>query len=186
MRILDYSSRICKELDTVLSLLDETEATILARRILSADRVFVAGMGRSGNMMKSFAMRLMHLNKICYVVGETTTPAIKKNDMLLIGSGSGKTKSLIGIAENAKECGAQLGLITIDPTSTISNLADSVVRIQASTPKTNHKVYTHSIQPLASLFEQGLLILLDAIVLWIMEQKNMDSENMFLSHANLE
>ncbi len=39
------------------------------KALLSAKRVFVVGAGRSGLVVKAFAMRLMHLNIDVYVVG---------------------------------------------------------------------------------------------------------------------
>ena len=41
----------------------------LASQLLKADRVFVAGMGRSGFVMRGLAMRLRHLGLDAHVVG---------------------------------------------------------------------------------------------------------------------
>ena len=40
-------------------------------------------------------MRLMHMGFDTYVVGEVVTPSITDKDVLLIGSGSGSTSSLV-------------------------------------------------------------------------------------------
>ena len=52
--------------------------------------------------MRGFAMRLMHLGLQVYVVDDVTTPAIKTEDLLIIGSASGNTKSLVQYAGQAK------------------------------------------------------------------------------------
>jgi 6-phospho-3-hexuloisomerase len=44
----------------------------------------------------------------------------------------------------------------------------------------------HSLQPMGSLFEQSLMIVLDTIIWMLMEQKGVDSNTMFKKHANLE
>ena len=44
--------------------------------ILTADRIYVAGAGRSGLIARAFAMRLMHIGLESFVVGETVTPAM--------------------------------------------------------------------------------------------------------------
>jgi 6-phospho-3-hexuloisomerase len=80
-----------------------TQAEML---IETAPRIFVAGAGRSGLCMRAFAMRLMHLGKIVYVVGETITPSILTADLLILGSGSGRTTGLLGVAEMARRQGA--------------------------------------------------------------------------------
>src|SRR5258706_16202231 len=92
----------------------------LRQAILQALRVFITGRGRSGLYMRGFAMRLMHMGRVIYVVDETTTPAITAGDLLLIGSGSGKTASQVGHAAKAKALGAKIGLITIAESSPIA------------------------------------------------------------------
>ena len=56
-------------------------------------RIYIAALGRSFLVMKAFAMRLMQLDFEVYVVGEIITPAIKAGDLLIVGSGSGNTRS---------------------------------------------------------------------------------------------
>ena len=63
---------------------------------------FVAGKGRSGFVANSFAMRLNQLGKQAHVVGESTTPAIKSNDVFVIISGSGSTEHLRLLADKSK------------------------------------------------------------------------------------
>ena len=62
---------ILLELARTLHSIDEQQIDKLAVQILEAGAVFVAGAGRSGLMMRAFAMRLMHLGLRAYVVGET-------------------------------------------------------------------------------------------------------------------
>jgi 6-phospho-3-hexuloisomerase len=52
-------------------------------------------------MVKAFAMCLMQMGIDAYVVGETVTPNLEKEDLLIIGSGSGETKSLVPVADPA-------------------------------------------------------------------------------------
>ncbi len=131
-------------------------------------------------------MRLMHLGFAAFVVGETTTPAVTADDLLLIGSGSGETASLVAIAEKAKAVGARVGLVTIVPDSRVGRLADALVRIQAPTPKAERRGRTASIQPMGTLFEQTMLIFLDSVVLRLTERMGVDADAMFARHANLE
>jgi 6-phospho-3-hexuloisomerase len=179
-------SQILQEQQRVLNALREDEIADFREALLRAHRIFLAGRGRSGLQMKSFAMRLMHLAMPAYVVGETTTPGIAKGDLLVIGSGSGRTLSLIVYAQKAQALGAEVALITAADTSEIKGHADHVVHIMAPTPKNPQASITHSIQPMGSLFEQTLAVLLDAIILQLMELKGVEAEEMFARHANLE
>ena len=65
-----------------------------------SERIFLAGAGRSGLALKSFAMRLTQLSKQAFVVGETTTPAITASDLLVIASSSGETTRPSSICGN--------------------------------------------------------------------------------------
>jgi 6-phospho-3-hexuloisomerase len=91
------------------------------------------------------------------------------------------------MAQKASKAGAPVGLITIKPESTIGQLSNTVIRLPASakedTATTGAAV---TIQPMGSLFEQGLLLSMDALVLTMMQMKNMTGADMFGRHANLE
>jgi len=185
MNALEYSFKIVEELKKTLSGVDPEACEALISHIIKAKRVFVAAAGRSALSIKAFAMRLMHLGLTVYVMGEVVTPAIGQGDLLLIGSGSGETDSLVAAAKKAKAYGADLALITIMPESSIGKIADEVVRISAPTSKADTGFV--SIQPGGSCFEQSMLLLLDACVIRIAELCKLDAEaNLRLRHANLE
>ena len=100
---MDYARTIVNELGQALSSISERNTENLIDMIEGADRVFLAGCGRSGLMVRGFAMRLMHMGKKVYVVGETTTPSINQGDLLIIASGSGETGSLVAMANKCKK-----------------------------------------------------------------------------------
>ena len=148
----------------------------------TAPRIFVAGVGRSGLCMRAFGMRLMHLGKTVYVVGETITPSISAADLLILGSGSGRTTGLLAVAEMARRQGAQILLFTTDATSPLAELADHRIVI----PAPSLREAEGSLQPMGSLFEQSLLILCDSLILKLMQLTGVDAAQMLERHANLE
>lgn len=182
----EVTNTIIEELQRTLSGINQEKTDELIDQILDAGSIFVAGAGRSGLAMKGFAMRLMHMGLSSYVIGETVTPSFTQNDLLIIGSGSGTTSSLEVAAKKASNIGGKLTLITINPQSEIARAADTVVTIPAPSPKIAHTTDFTSIQPMGSLFEQSLWLLLDALILLLMERKDLRSEDMFERHANLE
>jgi len=186
MNSIEYAGEIARELDRTVRAITPAEAERLCDLILQARRVLVAGAGRSGLATKACAMRLMHLGLDAYVVGETVTPPLGPADLLLIGSGSGETAGLVTIAEKARAIGARLALVSIFPQSSLGRLAEVVVRIPAPTPKAPAGGGATSVQPMGSLFEQSLLVFLDAVVMRVMERKGIDAASMFERHANLE
>jgi 6-phospho-3-hexuloisomerase len=184
MNTIEYALKIAGELEQTLTLLDPEKTEKLCAMILSSKKIFAAGAGRSGFMVKAFAMRLMHMGFDSFVVGETVTPNLEAGDILIIGSGSGETGSLASMAVKAKKIGAGLTLVSIFPESTIGKLADVVIKVTAPSPKVKNG-FT-SIQPMGSLFEQSLLLTLDAIILRLMEKQSKNTDTMFGKHANLE
>ena len=188
MNSREISSKIIQELSETLNNVDPELVENLVDEILSANRVFVAGAGRSLLMIRGLAMRLMQLDYKAFVVGETVTPAIMRGDLLIVGSGSGETSTLKVIATNAKKFDSRIALISIFPDSTIGQLADIVVPVSAPTAKLNNGNADKAFQPGANLFEQSLLVLCDIIVIRLIEKTKLKNANQLLMqrHANLE
>ena len=188
MRENDYPyQHMTAELEQTLVQLDCRALDRFITLIPRARRIFVAGAGRSGLMARAFAMRLMHMGFQVFVVGDVTTPAVTSDDLLVVASGSGKTAGMLAIADKAKQCGAKLVLITIQSDSPIAKNADVVVVIPAPTPKIdNQALQAVSIQPMGSLFEQSLLLVLDGIIIKLMAALHVTEDQMFSNHANLE
>lgn len=184
---MDLHTWIQADLDEVTALLsrvDPGEATQLGRMLLAAERVFVAGQGRSGLVMRAFAQRLMQLEAQVFVAGDAVTPAIRAGDLLVVASGSGETPGSVNAARAAREVGAQVALLTADRDSTIGQLAGHVVYMPGGTPKvrTGHV----SRLPLGSVLEQSLLIFLDALAAQLAEERGISFDEMMARHANLE
>ena len=184
--IQEIGKYIIQELEKTVSSVVDEQVQDLIRSILQASKIFVAGAGRSGFMVRAFAMRLMHIGFEVFVVGETITPNLTPEDILIVASGSGATESLVVMAQKAKALGSWIGLVTIDGQSPIAKLADIMLTIPAPSPKVQRETGFTSIQPMGSLFEQSLLLILDAVILMLMERQNKTSDTMFTRHANLE
>ena len=182
----EYGAVVVKELEQTLSQIDTSASEKFVQLLDEAEEVFLAGAGRSGFQIRGFAMRLMHMGKRSYVVGETCTPNITEKGLLVICSGSGSTASLVAHAKKAKSLNAKLVLITINDSSPIAELADLVITIPAVSPKSAVQGQVKSIQPMGSLFEQSEGIYMDIIIMMLMEKLNMTSDTMFGRHANLE
>lgn len=187
MNRVEYTQAIVKELQHSVALIEGERVEQMAELLLRSNQVFVAGAGRSGLMGRAFAMRLMQAGRKAYVVGETVTPGIEKGDVLVLGSGSGETRGLVSMAEKAGSIGASVVAVTMTPASTIGTLADLIVMLPGS-PKDRGSEEENfmTIQPMASLFEQTMLIYYDAVILHMMEKTGQTTMRMFGNHANLE
>ncbi len=186
MKYSECVQSVHSELLHTLSSVSTDEIEALVDSIIKSEKIFVAGAGRSGLMVKAFCMRLIHLGLDACVVGETVTQNISEKDLLIIGSGSGGTASLVSMAHKKDTIGFTLALVSIFPNSPIGQLADITVRIPAPSPKVSSKDAPTSVQPMGSLFEQSLLLVLDIIIMRLMDRLGEDNTTMYSRHANLE
>lgn len=184
-KIFQHAALIAEEISASVQQINAGQIEELIARIVQSDAIFLAGGGRSGLMIRAFAMRLMQMGYKVHVVGDTVTPAIGARDLLIIGSGSGETQSLVSMAQKAKGIGSAVAVVTVNPESRIGKLSDAIVRLPGTTKEQNQGSLV-TVQPMASLFEQTMLIVLDGVILRLMEMKELHSENMFGLHANLE
>lgn len=186
MSIKTLVATVIAENDAALGRLDAVAVERLLDELRAARRIFVLGEGRSGLVMRMFAMRLMHLGFAAHVVGETTTPAIAPGDLLLACSGSGETPVTCLLAEKAIAAGARLAAITAAPSSRLAAPAHAAV-VLATPHKTGSGVVA-SVQYGGSLFEQSALLLCEAMVLALTPASTAVSEFAELSarHTNLE
>ncbi|MCX8204217.1 MAG: 6-phospho-3-hexuloisomerase [Candidatus Nezhaarchaeota archaeon] len=156
--------------------------------------VLIAGAGRSGLVGRAFAMRLMHLGFRTYVVGETITPGIGFNDLLIAISGSGTTGIVVAAAEAAKRVGAKVIAVTSFPDSPLAKIADHVVIVPGRAKVSEEADYFsrqilgmhEPLAPLGTLFEVGTMMFLDSIIAELMHRLGKTEREMRARHATIE
>ena len=177
---------ILSEISRALDLVDSSAADQLADLICGAEKIFVVGVGRVLLMLQAFAKRMNHLGVEAYFVGAINEPAITKKDLLLVGSGSGESAVALAIVKIAKKYRAKIAHIGSNTESSMKPYEDLFVRIPCRT-KLHLKGEIDSKQPMSSLFEQSLLLLLDSEALLVAGRKNItDLSLLWNKHANLE
>ncbi len=186
MSVTAHLRAILEELAHNSAHVDDQQLSSAVGHITDARHVFLAGAGRSGVAITGFANRLMHLGKSVSLVGEITSPHSQPGDLLIIGSGSGETESLVALARKAHAAGVRIAAITMDNTSTIARLADVTVVLPGVSPKLRAATAITSIQPMGSAFEQIAFLTYDAIILELMDVLDESGDSMFSRHANLE
>jgi 6-phospho-3-hexuloisomerase len=151
-----------------------------------AKRIFCGAQGRSGNVLRCFCMRLMHLGFESYCAGETTTPRLAEKDLLVVLSGSGDTPWTVEIAKRARELGVDtFGIIGREDSSLGKHLDDFLV-IPGGAKAKGSEGASWSVQPAGSLFEQSAFLLLEAVVLALFEMQGSDRQALLSRHTNLE
>lgn len=180
------TAAVLEELSRTLNSIDPASLERLADEILAADQVFFVGVGRVLLSLQSVCKRLAHLGIKAHYVGEITEPAITKNDLLIVGSGSGASLFPLGIAKKARSAAdCRIVHIGSNPNSEMKDIADFMVRIPVRT-----KFYLEdeidSCQIMTSLFEQAVLLVGDVLAKMIVERRQLDMKSLWQYHANLE
>jgi 6-phospho 3-hexuloisomerase len=188
---------IAANVQTIADEIDYVEVNSLISDLVSAHqnkkRVFVMGAGRSGLVAKGFAMRLMHLGLNVYVVGETVTPAVETDDLLIVISGSGETKSINEMGALAKAKGTRLASVTSNKDSTLGTISDTAVIVKGRTKVSGmdfmerQVIGSHiSFAPLGTMFEISTMVFLDGVIAALMEFTKKSEDDLKKKHATLE
>ncbi len=180
------SEDVLAELKKTMESIDSASLERLVDEILKADQVFFVGVGRVMLALQCICKRFAHLGIRAHCVGEINEPAIKKDDLLIVGSGSGGSLFPLGIARKARaSVDCTIVHIGSNPNSEMKEIADFMVRIPVRT-KNYLEDEIDSCQPMTSLFEQSVLLLGDVLAKMIIEQKHLDMRSLWQYHANLE
>ena len=184
MQLTDWFQINLDELKMMLGRISPVDGSHLGEIILTAERVFVVGQGRTGLVARMFAMRLMQIGLETYIVGETLTPAIRSGDLLIAASGSGETPGVVRVAQKAKELGAQVAVVTCAANSSLAQVGDHLTLLPGESIKTSAQVSTRL--PLANVLEHTTLVFLDCVGAWLAAQRGETNQSMMTRHANLE
>ncbi|WP_373838382.1 6-phospho-3-hexuloisomerase [Methanospirillum sp.] len=195
-QVQDMMQLMASRIKAIADDISDEEVSYFIQELLDAKRIYVMGAGRSGLVAKAFAMRLMHLGMISYVVGETITPALQNGDLIVVLSGSGRTRTIMEIVQTAKEIGGRISLITSNPDSPIGKISDTLVIIENfrdSIPDESKEYDTRqmlgehrSFAPLGTLFETAAMTFCDAVISRLMEITQTDESALKDRHANIE
>ncbi|HEC88295.1 MAG TPA: 6-phospho-3-hexuloisomerase [Thermoplasmata archaeon] len=178
MKFEEALSHIKDQIHEILKNIEKNKIEKIIELFLNARNIFIYGAGRSGLVGRAFAIRLVHLGFPAFVIGETITKPVGKNDLVVLISGSGETIPVAMTAEIARRLGAKIISITANPDSHIARFADLFVILK---PKKKDA----ELAPLGTLFEASTWIFLDGIVAELMARRGENENSMKKRHATL-
>lgn len=193
--VLISMKSIGEQLNDIVDLLDSESIKQMLQQILDAERIFVMGAGRSGLVAKAFAMRLMHLGFTVYVVGETTTPAVRENDVVIAISGSGETRSIVDLAKIVKDIDSKLVTVTSKKESTLGKISDVSMVLPSKTKsdsnaegflEKNLRGAYKNLPPLGTSFEIAALVFLDSVIVQLISLTGASEAELKSRHTNIE
>lgn len=152
----------------------------MVNSILSARKIFLYGVGRSGLVAKAFAIRLVQLGLNVFFIGESNTPMVEEDSAVLIISNTGQTMSAVQTANITRRIGAKVFAITSNPHSKLAQAASMHIRIAGNVPSDEERM---KYAPLGTIFEEASALLLDAVVTVLMRRLNETDQSMRKRHA---
>ena len=155
-----------------------SQVDALAAELAKHNRVLLIGTGRSGLVLQAMATRLAHLQINTEFVASAE---IQPGDLVLVGTGSGRTPAVLEFMEKAAAAGAKFAVITADPASPAAQKASLVIHIPSYVTPVDSSPHT-----LRSLFEECLLIVCDCICRIVQDVKGITTIDMQSHHSKRE
>ncbi|CAM8929800.1 unnamed protein product [Rhodiola kirilowii] len=189
------ASQICNQIAAVFSATNHPDALEISIAAITAAaknnrRIFVHGVGRELLMLKSLCMRLGHLGLSAHMVGDVTTPPIRRDDLLIASAGPGSFSTVDAICRVAKGNSDTVLFITAQPESvSCKELASHVAYLPARTmadvqPESGGGA--REVLPMGSLYEGAMFVLFEMVVFKLGEILGESPEAIRLRHTNLE
>jgi 6-phospho-3-hexuloisomerase len=193
--VKEVSTWILAGIGGVIQSIDEAEIVRMIDVIMAVreHKILLLGTGRSGFVGRAFALRLMHLGFNVYVSGETITPALTADDLVLVISGSGTTTTVVAQAEVAKSVGSRVVAVTSHLDSPLGRVADEVVLVKGRTKIDQITDYegrqisgVYDNAPLGTMFELSVMVFLDSVIAALMQRLGIHEIDLRARHANAE
>lgn len=169
---------ILEKVKEAVSSIDGDVTDAFMKDILSAERIFIYGSGRSGLAGQFFAVRLVQLGLDVHFVGDMTTPIIGKDDLTILISRTGETMSAVQTANISRRIGSKVVSITSFRSSKLAHASTAVILMpfEEDADASQHA-------PLGTLFEDSVIVFFDSIIPDLMERLKMDEQKMRKKHA---
>ncbi|MCL2147802.1 MAG: SIS domain-containing protein, partial [Methanomassiliicoccaceae archaeon] len=142
---MDYLKERCK---SVVYSIPQEDWNTLIDLIVSKEKIFVYGSGRSGLIGQLFSVRLVQVGLDVHFVGEMTTPIIGKDDLTILVSNTGRTMSVVQTAEIARRIGSHVVALTSSATSRLAAAANTTILLRIEKDDTDTVL-----APLGTVFE---------------------------------
>lgn len=179
-RLMETAVRLTADIKNVIRNMEEAEAEAMFSAVsLAAEQgkhVFVWSFApRQITLMRCYLMRLMHMCVRAFVWGDTVCPEPEDSDIFIVSDASGKDEVTSTVIRQMREKGADVFLLTKDQDSRAE--AGKEIHFQVSKSSDTDET---------QIFEQAMLILLDAMIAKHSDVMGLERSAAFKLHANLE
>ena len=157
----------------------------LNNSLINSNNIICYGVGREGLMMKSLTMRLMHLGRKAYFVGDMNVPPVQQGDLLLVSQGPGFFSTVDALVSIANNENCKTVIFTSRPDRLKARDYHQVVHIPAQTMADDQKGAS-GVLPMGSLYEAALFLFFEIVIISLRDQLGESAESMRARHTNLE
>ncbi|MFX1379557.1 MAG: SIS domain-containing protein [Promethearchaeota archaeon] len=156
--------------------------------IINKRKFFLLASGRSAFILQCFATRLVHLGVDVYMVTNLASiPAVSKEDILIVLSGSGTTKIVVSLLENYVNNVKPFAIVSITShtESIIGRIADITIKLKGRTkrdrpdPQDDQAVLTTE----GTQFEIAAFVYLDSIIAELAVRMGKTDADMLKKHS---
>ncbi len=174
----EASTYILKEVQEALDKVDQVKVGEFVDLIISSKKIFIYGVGRSGLVGQSFAVRLVQLGMDVHFVGDMATPIVEQGNLVILISNTGETMSAVQTANIVGRIGARIVSVTSSMHSKLGSISDIVIEISHNKDEQRRKL-----APLGTIFEVSTSILLDSLVPVLMQRLGQTESSLRKRHA---
>jgi 6-phospho-3-hexuloisomerase len=151
-------------------------------------KFFLLASGRSAFILQCFATRLVHLGAEVYMVTNLASmPALTKDDILIVLSGSGTTAIVVSLLKNYVNTVKPYGIVTITshPETIIGRVGDITIKLKGRTKRDKEagQSDTAVLTPEGTQFEIAAFVYLDAIIAELAIKMGKTNEDLLKAHS---
>ena len=177
MKIKNLINEIIEDLDLLkkeeLNKQSNSLIDILIEKNEYKSNIFIYGAGRSGFIGRGLVMRLVQSGFKAFFIGESSTPPMNQDDLLIMISGSAKTDIVKKVLTISKDNGLKIVLITSHAQHNISGIEYTIsVEGKVKTDPNNSSL------PLGSYFELNSFIFLECLLAKLIDKSSDAKKNM--------
>ncbi|MDD3379461.1 MAG: SIS domain-containing protein [Candidatus Methanomethylophilaceae archaeon] len=172
---IDYLESRCK---AAVTSIPDKDRNKLIDLIMTKEKIFVYGSGRSGLIGQLFAVRLVQIGFDVYFVGDMTTPIIKKDDLTILISNTGHTVSVVQTADIARRIGSHVVSITSSSSSKLAHISNTGIILDIE-----EDLDSAELAPLGTIFEDSVLLFFDSLIPDLMKKMKVTEIDMRKNHA---
>ncbi|MFX0138223.1 MAG: SIS domain-containing protein [Candidatus Hodarchaeota archaeon] len=156
--------------------------------LINDRKFFLLASGRSAFILQCFATRLVHLGAEVYIVTNLASmPALTKEDILIVLSGSGTTNIVISLLENYVNTVKPYGIVSITshPETIIGRSGDITIKLKGRTKRDKDPSQSDNalLTPEGTQFEIAAFVYLDAIIAELAVRLGKTNEDLLRKHS---